>query len=71
MAAFYAAGVLSQYPIGKVADRIGRRQVLLAGLVLYGLASFAFLLPIGAAMAIVLRPCKESAPARPRSPPWP
>jgi DHA1 family multidrug resistance protein-like MFS transporter len=55
MAAFYAAGVLSQYPIGKVADRIGRRQVLLAGLVLYGLASFAFLLPIGAPMAIVLR----------------
>jgi MFS family permease len=55
MAAFYAAGVLSQYPIGKVADRIGRRQVLLSGLVLYGLASFAFLLPISAPMAIVLR----------------
>jgi MFS family permease len=55
MAAFYGAGVLSQYPIGKVADRIGRRQVLLFGLVLYGLASFAFLLPITATMAIALR----------------
>ena len=55
MAAFFAAGVLSQYPIGRLADRIGRRPVLLAGLVTYGVASFSFLLPITASVAIGLR----------------
>ena len=55
MASFFAAGVLFQYPMGKLADRIGRKPVLLAGLVIYALASFAFLLPIVPAMAIALR----------------
>ncbi len=55
MASFFAAGVLSQYPIGRVADRIGRRPVLIAGLVTYGVASFSFLLPITAPVAIGLR----------------
>ena len=55
MASFFAAGVLSQYPIGRLADRIGRRPVLIAGLVTYGVASFSFLLPITASMAIGLR----------------
>jgi len=55
MASFFAAGVVSQYPIGRVADRIGRRPVLVAGLVTYGVASFAFLLPITAPVAIGLR----------------
>ena len=55
MASFFAAGVLFQYPVGKLADRIGRKPVLLAGLVVYGVASFAFLAPIAPAMAIVLR----------------
>lgn len=55
MASFFAAGVLFQYPVGKVADRIGRKPVLLAGLAVYAAASFAFLLPIAPATAIVLR----------------
>ena len=55
MASFFAAGVLSQYPIGRLADRIGRRPVLIAGLVTYGVASFSFLLPINASAAIGLR----------------
>ncbi len=55
MASFFAAGVLSQYPIGRVADRLGRRPVLVAGLLTYGVASFSFLLPITAPLAIVLR----------------
>ena len=55
MASFFAAGVLSQYPLGRLADRIGRRPILLFGLITYGLASLAFLLPINAYDAIVLR----------------
>ena len=55
MASFFAAGVVSQYPIGRLADRVGRRPVLVAGLVTYGVASISFLLPITASMAIVLR----------------
>ncbi len=55
MAAFFAAGVLSQYPVGRLADRIGRRPVLVGGLVTYGVASLSFLLPITADVAIALR----------------
>lgn len=55
MAAFFAAGVLTQYPAGKVADRVGRRPVLIAGLVVYSVSSFAFLLPVTATWAIALR----------------
>ena len=55
MAAFFAAGVLSQYPVGRIADRVGRRPVLIGGLVVYGVASFSFLLPIAAPTAIGLR----------------
>ncbi len=55
MAAFYAAGVLFQYPAGKLADRFGRRPVLVGGLLTYGVASFSFLLPTGASAVIGLR----------------
>ncbi len=55
MASFFAAGVLSQYPVGRVADRVGRRPVLVGGLVVYGVASLSFLLPISAHAAIALR----------------
>jgi DHA1 family multidrug resistance protein-like MFS transporter len=55
MASFFAAGVLSQYPLGRLADRVGRRPVLIGGLVTYAVASLSFLLPIGTTAAIVLR----------------
>ncbi len=55
MAAFFATGVLFQYPIGKLSDRWGRRPVLICGLVTYAIASFGFLLPIRAVDAIFLR----------------
>jgi DHA1 family multidrug resistance protein-like MFS transporter len=55
MAAFFAAGVLFQYPAGRIADRVGRRPVLMTGLVLYAAASFGFLAPIGPAVDIGLR----------------
>ncbi|MGD0882695.1 MAG: MFS transporter [Acidimicrobiales bacterium] len=55
MASFFGAGVLSQYPVGRLADRLGRKPVLVGGLVVYAAASFAFLLPLAPAMAILLR----------------
>ena len=55
MSSFFVAGVLFQYPLGRLADRVGRKPVLIGGLVTYGVASFAFLLPIAPAMAILLR----------------
>lgn len=55
MAAFFAAGVLFQYPIGRLADRVGRRPVLLSGLLLYAAATFSFLAPINPTIAIGLR----------------
>jgi DHA1 family multidrug resistance protein-like MFS transporter len=55
MASFFAAGVIFQYPMGKLADRIGRKPVLLVGLAIYAAASFAFLATIPADFAIVLR----------------
>jgi DHA1 family multidrug resistance protein-like MFS transporter len=55
MAAFFAAGVLFQSPAGRIADRLGRRPVLLAGLVVYAVASFGFLAPVGPAANIGLR----------------
>jgi DHA1 family multidrug resistance protein-like MFS transporter len=55
MAAFFAAGVLTQYPAGRLADRIGRRPVLVGGLLVYAAASFTFLAPVGPAAAVGLR----------------
>ncbi len=55
MASFFAAQVLLQYPTGRLADRIGRRPVLIGGLLLFGAASLGFLAPITPADAILLR----------------
>ena len=55
MASYFAAGVLTQYPVGRLADRIGRRPVLVGGLLVYGVASVAFLLPVTAEVAVGLR----------------
>ncbi|MGH9020184.1 MAG: MFS transporter [Acidimicrobiales bacterium] len=48
MASFFVAGVATQFAFGRVTDRIGRRPVLVAGLIVYGLASMTFLLPVSA-----------------------
>jgi len=42
MSAFFVAGVVSQYPAGRLADRIGKRRVLLGGLLIYAAGSAAF-----------------------------
>lgn len=55
MASFFAAGVLFQYPTGRLADRIGRRPVLVGGLLLYGAASLAFLAHVGPWSAVLFR----------------
>lgn len=48
MAAFFFAGVATQFGLGHVVDRFGRRQVLIASLVAYGLASMTYLMPLSA-----------------------
>jgi MFS transporter, DHA1 family, multidrug resistance protein len=48
MAAFFVAGVATQFALGHLADRFGRRPILIASLVFYGLASMTFLLPFSA-----------------------
>ncbi|HUY16540.1 MAG TPA: MFS transporter, partial [Acidimicrobiales bacterium] len=45
-AMFFVAGVLTQFAFGHLADRFGRRKILVGSLVTYGLASMTFLLPV-------------------------
>ncbi|MGH9296345.1 MAG: MFS transporter [Acidimicrobiales bacterium] len=53
MAAFFAAAVLVQYPIGRLSDRIGRKKIQVGGLVAYSVATvlFAFVSAPFAALA--------------------
>jgi len=46
MASFFLAGVVLQYPAGRLADRVGRKPVLLVGLCAYALACLGFVLPL-------------------------
>ena len=55
MASYFAAGVLTQYAAGHLADRVGHRQVMVTGLAIYAVASCAFVFSVGAAGYIVLR----------------
>lgn len=48
MASFFVAGVATQFAFGHLADRFGRRQLLVLALVVYGLASMTYLLPVSA-----------------------
>ena len=49
VAAFFVAGLLTQFAVGHLADRFGRRRLLVGGLLAYGVASATYLLPVGAA----------------------
>lgn len=55
MSAFFAAGLVLQYPAGRLADRVGRRAVLIGGLLVYALASTGFLLEPAPQFDIALR----------------
>jgi MFS transporter, DHA1 family, multidrug resistance protein len=48
MASFFIAGVMTQFAFGHLADRFGRRKLLVISLVTYGLASMTYLLPVAA-----------------------
>ncbi|HTT59670.1 MAG TPA: MFS transporter [Acidimicrobiales bacterium] len=48
MAAFFVAGIATQFGFGHLADKFGRRLLLVASLVVYGLASVTFLLHVTA-----------------------
>jgi DHA1 family multidrug resistance protein-like MFS transporter len=48
MAAFFVAGVATQFASGHLTDRFGRRRLLVLSLVTYGLASMTYLLPVSA-----------------------
>ncbi len=48
MATFFVAGVATQFAFGHLADKFGRRRLLVGSLVTYGLASMTYLLPVSA-----------------------
>ena len=55
MASYFAAGVLTQYAAGHLADRIGHRIVMIGGLAVYAVASLGFLMSVGAGGYVALR----------------
>jgi DHA1 family multidrug resistance protein-like MFS transporter len=55
MASYFVAALACQYPAGRLADRIGRRPVLVGGLLCYAAGSFGFLAPVGPAVDIGFR----------------
>jgi MFS family permease len=55
MASYFAAGVLTQYAAGHLADRIGHRRVMIGGLAVYAVASCGFLFSVGAGGYVLLR----------------
>jgi len=55
MAAFFAAAVLVQYPLGRLSDRIGRKKVQIGGLVVYAVGSVLFGLVVSPVAALLFR----------------
>jgi len=55
MATFFFAGVATQFFMGRLADIYGRRVIMVGSLVLYGVASMAYLLPVSAPWLAIAR----------------
>lgn len=55
IAAFFVAGVLTQYGAGWLTDRLGQRTVLVGGLAIYAVASCGFLASVDAGGYVALR----------------
>jgi MFS family permease len=55
MSAYFVAGLVLQYPLGHLGDRIGQRPVLIGGLLSYAVGSLGFLLHPGVAGYVALR----------------
>jgi len=55
MGSFFLSGVVTQFVAGRLADRFGRRTILIGALVLYGIAGPTYLLPVNANWFIITR----------------
>ncbi|MHB1855176.1 MAG: MFS transporter [Acidimicrobiales bacterium] len=54
-AAFWAAGLVVGYPIGRISDRVGRKRLIVASQVVYALATAAFAFSPSPIWFVVLR----------------
>ncbi len=61
MSAFFLAGVATQFALGHLVDRFGRRSILLASLLVYAVASMTYLLPVSAPVFILTRMLQGAA----------
>jgi MFS transporter, DHA1 family, multidrug resistance protein len=55
MAGFPLAGLLTQFTMGHLTDRFGRRPILIAGLFAFAVGSFSFLAPVHATWFVFAR----------------
>lgn len=55
VASFFISGLATQFFMGRLADIYGRRRVLVSGLILYGVSSMTYLLPLHAAWFTMTR----------------
>ena len=70
MASFFVAGIATQFAFGHLADKFGRRRLLVVSLVIYGLASMTYLLPMSAHRGSPSRAWSRARPrAQSKSPP--
>ncbi len=61
MSAFFLAGMATQFALGHLVDRFGRRTILLASLLVYAVASMTYLLPVSAPVFILTRMLQGAA----------
>jgi len=55
MASYFIAALVFQYPAGRLADRFGRKRIIIGGLLCYAVGSFGFLVHSPPAVAIAWR----------------